>query len=389
MRAAHILGLVALGSGVVGSNAAAQERGSYVARIGTDTVAVDRFVRSRDRLDGQLILRPPRTTIIDYHLALSADGAPAKLEYTVLNADGTPASPARKGVVTFGADSVTMVATRGDSTRTSVAAVRRGAMPILSAFFSYALLAEEIHSALRSRGDSLPFHVYLPGSKSSFDTWLHREGADTVRVPYLFDAVLRARIASDGTIRELNTLESTVRAEAMLAPYEATDRLAAAWGAADRAGKGLGPLSPRDTARGTVGASTILVDYSRPHTRGRLIVGGLVPFGEVWRAGADAATQFESSTDLTLGGQRLTAGKYTLWILPTDSTRAELLVNSQTGQWGTDHDPARDILHLPLTVETLPAQVEEFTIAVGAGSEPRLSFTWDRTRWSLPVKAAP
>jgi Protein of unknown function (DUF2911) len=390
MRADRILGALALAGPITITPAAAQQRGAYVATIGQDTVAVDRFSRQGGRLDGQLILRSPSTRVIEYHLTFDADGTPARLEYVMTSPDGAPLIPHQSGVITFGADTVDMAATRGDSTRTSQATVRRGAVPLLSVFYSYGLLAEAIRQSLRARGDSLPFRIYLPGSRGSLDTWLRRDGGDTVRVAYAFGATLRALVGSDGTIREINTLESTVRAVGRLAPWERTQNLAAAWSAQDKAGKGLGPLSPRDTTRATVGAAAITIDYSRPHTRGRVILGKLVPFGEVWRAGADAATQFECSTDLTLGAQHLAAGKYTLWILPRDSTGAQLLVNSQTGQWGTDHDSARDILHLPLQVETVASPVDEFTIAVEhSDQQARLTFSWDRTRWSIPLDAAP
>jgi hypothetical protein len=160
------------------------------------------------------------------------------------------------------------------------------------------------------------------------------------------------------------------------------EALAADFAARDAAGRGLGAMSARDTARGTVGTASVWVDYGRPAVRGRVIFGGIVPWGQVWRTGANAATQFSTDKDLVIGGTTLPAGKYTLWTLPTRDG-ATLIINGQTGQWGTDYDAGRDVARVPLTVSSLPTPVERFTIAVGDGA---LTMSWDRTRFSVPLQ---
>jgi DUF2911 family protein len=138
--------------------------------------------------------------------------------------------------------------------------------------------------------------------------------------------------------------------------------------------------------RATIGAASLLVDYGRPSKRGRVILGTVVPFDSVWRTGANAATQLTTSADLLVGETVIPAGKYTLWTLPTPSG-AKLIINRQTGQWGTEYDPSQDLLRLDLKPEPLPGTVEQLTIAVidlGAAGELRLD--WDRTRWILPFR---
>jgi len=110
----------------------------------------------------------------------------------------------------------------------------------------------------------------------------------------------------------------------------------------------------------------------------------VVPWGTVWRTGANAATQFRTDRDLVIGGVVVPAGTYTLFSLPAQ-TGWQLIVNRQTGQWGTAYDSAQDLIRVPLTVSALGAPVEVFTIAV----EPQdaggvLSFAWDRTRAQVP-----
>lgn len=144
------------------------------------------------------------------------------------------------------------------------------------------------------------------------------------------------------------------------------------------------PLSPPGTAETTLGGAKVTIAYSRPSMRGRAIYGGLVPYGQVWRTGANAATQLRTDRDLVFGALTVPAGTYTLWTLPT-LQGWQLIINRQTGQWGTEYDAARDLGRVPMAVVPLADAVESCTIAVepqGAGAV--LSVTWDRTRALIP-----
>lgn len=149
-------------------------------------------------------------------------------------------------------------------------------------------------------------------------------------------------------------------------------------------------LSPRDTTRFDAGGHRVYVDYGRPSMRGRRIMGGLVPFGRVWRTGANAATTLVTEADLTIGGASVPRGTYTLYTVPT-ATGWTLIVNRQTGQWGTQYDPSRDLVRIPMQTTTLRAPVEQFTIALergraaGAGT---LALTWENTRAAVPFRAS-
>ena len=151
----------------------------------------------------------------------------------------------------------------------------------------------------------------------------------------------------------------------------------------DRANGGLGTLSPRDTARLSHRGTDVLVDYGRPSRRGRQILGGIVGYGGVWRTGANLATHFQVSRPVRLGGTRLPAGQYTLWTLPT-AAGWTLIVNGETGQWGLNYNPARDVFRVPMRQETRAEPQERFTIRLvprGTGAELRLE--WDT--WSAVV----
>ncbi|HEV3049624.1 MAG TPA: DUF2911 domain-containing protein [Longimicrobium sp.] len=145
--------------------------------------------------------------------------------------------------------------------------------------------------------------------------------------------------------------------------------------------------SPRDTVELRFGSDPVLVDYGRPSMRGRTIMGGLVPYGQVWRTGANAATTFVTSRDLRMGGVNVPAGTYTLYTLPGE-TEWQLIINRQTGQWGTEYDQAQDLARIPMQVEKLPQPVEQFTIDLQpkSGSAFNLDLRWENTRAWVPVE---
>ena len=143
--------------------------------------------------------------------------------------------------------------------------------------------------------------------------------------------------------------------------------------------------SPRDTARGTVGSVSVLVDYGRPSRRGREIFGGLVPYDQVWRTGANAATTIVFGGPVELGGRPVEAGTYTLYSQPARNGWT-LIVNRQTGQWGTEYNQVQDLVRVPMTVSKTAAPVDTFTISVEGGAEGRLVFAWDTLQGVVTVK---
>jgi hypothetical protein len=143
------------------------------------------------------------------------------------------------------------------------------------------------------------------------------------------------------------------------------------------------PLSPPGQAAVTIGAASITIDYARPSMRGRKIMCELVPYDKDWRTGANAATTLKTTAALEIGGTLVPAGTYTLYTLPGEKAWT-LIINKQTGQWGTQYDQAQDLARVDMKVETLPAPVEQFTISVTGGA---IVMEWETTRVSVPVTA--
>jgi len=150
------------------------------------------------------------------------------------------------------------------------------------------------------------------------------------------------------------------------------------------------PASPRDSVAATIGGATVKVNYGRPSKRGREIFGGLVPYGTAWRTGANEATAFTTSKALRFGTVTVPAGNYTLFTLPAQDGKWQLIINKQTGQWGTAYDAKQDLVRIPMTVSQTPAVVEQMQITVtAAGNGGQLAVLWDRTKAMAAFTVAP
>ncbi|MGA2901526.1 MAG: DUF2911 domain-containing protein [Candidatus Acidiferrales bacterium] len=136
------------------------------------------------------------------------------------------------------------------------------------------------------------------------------------------------------------------------------------------------------------GGKTITTAYSSPRMKGRKIYGGLVPFGEVWRTGANDATTFIASGDVLVGGKTVPAGSYTIFTVPGPD-KWTLIINKKTGEWGIPYKYESDELaRVDMKVSKLPEPVENFTLSYDkAGSGCTLRLDWETTRASVEISA--
>jgi hypothetical protein len=146
-------------------------------------------------------------------------------------------------------------------------------------------------------------------------------------------------------------------------------------------------LSPRDSAVVAINGKRISIDYGRPSARGRTIIGDVVSFNKVWRTGAGKATTLISTADFQLGDAEIPRGTYTLYTFPTP-TQWKLIVNKQTGQWGTTYNPDLDFARVTMASRTLKTPVEHFTIKLERtqNSSGTLRIEWERMSLSVPLK---
>jgi hypothetical protein len=143
------------------------------------------------------------------------------------------------------------------------------------------------------------------------------------------------------------------------------------------------PLSPPAKAEATLNGKKVTIDYSAPSKRNRVIMGELVPYGKVWRTGANAATTLTTETNLMLGSIHVPPGTYTLYTIPGEKEWT-LIVNKQTGQWGTNYDEKQDLGRTKMSVSAIRNPVETFAIGIDKSA---LTLSWENTRASVPVMA--
>jgi len=129
---------------------------------------------------------------------------------------------------------------------------------------------------------------------------------------------------------------------------------------------------------------TITVDYSSPRAKGRKIFGDLVPYGEVWRTGANEATTFVTSADLSVEGKDVPAGNYTIFTVPT-ANNWTLIINRKTGEWGIPYKYQSDELaRVPMSASKTSGPVEDFTISFEpSGAACTLQVSWENTQASV------
>ena len=149
-------------------------------------------------------------------------------------------------------------------------------------------------------------------------------------------------------------------------------------------------LSPAEQASVTLNGKALTVYYCAPSARGRKVMGELVPYGKEWRTGANTSTTLKTDTDLMIGNQKVPAGTYTLYSVPT-ATEWKLIVNKQVGQWGTVYDEPKDLARIPMKKGPTPSSpVETFKIYFDHtnGNHTQLHLQWENTDVYVPVTAA-
>ena len=147
-------------------------------------------------------------------------------------------------------------------------------------------------------------------------------------------------------------------------------------------------LSPPATAQVSLDGKDITIHYNTPFMRGRKIMGGLVPYGKVWRTGANPATTLITQANLKIGTLDVPAGTYTIYTLPS-AEQWLLIVNKQTGQWGTVYNENQDLGRTPMKGKTLSAPQEKMSISFEhtKGKHTQLHVRWEKTDEYVDVTA--
>jgi hypothetical protein len=376
------------------------ERYGFVTVLGNDTVAVERIERSATRLVTDGVDRWPFVRRRHTEFDLTSDGKIRRMVMDVRTPNGpTPRERARRVTAEFSKDRVS-ISVRDSAGVRDTSFATGGAITVPHVSMMYSVIELEIAAALRQAaatgvapGDSVMFRQFYPDRDVGPSFTMHRGyvhprpgGKVELRHDWLAGTG-DVTVDSSGRMLAYSGQRTTykVAVTRTTTPPE-IDTVGNRLAAAERR-TGQQQLSARDTARATIGRARFTVDYSRPMARGRTLLGNVISYDRVWRTGANAATQLTTSAPITLAGLSLPAGTYTLWTLP-HASGVELIVNKQTGQWGTEYGRAHDLGRAPMKAETLSKPVEKFTISIEPGGARRgtLVMSWGTFRWTAPVE---
>ena len=150
-------------------------------------------------------------------------------------------------------------------------------------------------------------------------------------------------------------------------------------------------LSPAAMTDVSLDGAKITIHYNSPAMRGRVIMGGLVPYDKVWRTGANPATSFVTTGNLKIGTLTVPAGSYTLFTLPAaPGTPWLLIVSKKTGEWGIPYPEGNDLGRTPMHYAKLPAPQESMTISFENTKKhsTELHIKWETTDESVKIEAA-
>ena len=362
--------------------AVADESGGFIVTLGQDTVGAERYTRTKDRIEVFQVGRAPRVLRRHYVYDMK-DGGMTHVAL-VATPPGSDA-PTQSIDAKLDRDSLRVEIKNGASPPTHLVVGMGPGTLIVGGSSPWSAYESLMPALQRSKSDTLGGPMYFVGAGNTDRYLLTKVGKDSVRITNTHQDIYVAKVDKKGRILGTRPVAGTQKFAITRVDKLDLDGLVASYAAREQSGGGVGVLSPRDTVKvDNAGGAALMIDYSRPAKRGRTVIGGiLVPYGEVWRTGANAATQFRTDKALDFGGTVVPAGFYTLWSLVTP-TSWKLIVNSETGQWGTAHKPEKDLYTLDMKVSSLPQVVERFTISVDpTATGGVLNLDWDTTRASI------
>ena len=373
------------------------EHYGYVARLGNDTVSVERVTREGSKLTIDGVDRFPSVRRRHTEVQLGPDGGVRHLMMDIT----TPSEPAdeRERHVEADVSGGEVHITKTDKADTvkrdfnAKDAIVVAHVPQMYSLYDVYFAAARKHVASPTGNDTVHMRQFYIDrefdrfSMHNANVHLMTNGKAEVWHDWLA-GIGDATLDSAGHLLAYSGARTTYKVDvARVREAPDIESIGERFATRERQGGGAKALSVRDTVKATIGPATFMVDYGRPLVRGRVLLGNLLPFNGVWRTGANAATQFSTSAPITLAGMPVPAGKYTLWTVPRKSGVTDLIVNKQSGQWGTEYDETRNLAMALMKTDTLAAPVEKFTISIVANSDQTgaLRMEWGTFRWTAPI----
>ena len=375
------------------------ERYGFLTMLGHDTISIENTTRQGNTLTSDEVDRFPRVQVRHTVVNLNDDGSIRHLVMDIHTPSEPPGQRDRKVVADVANNKVHLSKT--DSTGTvnrdfatggSIVVAHVPQMYSLYELYFAAALKQAAASKLAAGSPVQMRQFYIDREFDRFP--LGRATVtplDRGKVEITHDWLSgtgEAMMDSDYNMLSYSGARTTYKVQVTrLATPPDIKGIADRFEAKETEGGNVKSLSVRDTTRTQIGNAMFTVDYSRPLLRGRTLLGDVIPYDRVWRTGANAATQFTTSTPIRLAGMQVPAGTYTLFTVP-HTNGVDLIVNKQSGQWGTEYNGSLNLGTARIISEVATAKVEEFTVSIipSDNRHGTLVLEWGSFRWIAPIE---
>jgi len=352
------------------------EEAYFLTKLGNDTLAVERFLIEDQSIVADVILRSPKTSLRRYEMTWNEDESLNEMtvtDFTPSNSFNSEGSVVQK--ITTNGDSLNVVYYNPNGDRMLSTRNRDNLIPFVDmVHWPYELA---FNRAVKLESDSIDQYMITGRRNSNFI--IHRLDDTSYTLRHPSRGVMDVTTSSQGKLMSLDAGQTTRKLKVERAFELPFDQLATSFAENDRINSPFGTLSPPITNAYHFSNTDFEVSHGSPAKRGREIFGGIVPYNQRWRTGANRATHFKTSKNLMIQGQQVPAGEYTLFTIP-EPAGGILIINRQTGQNGRSYDESRDLMRVQMNRTDFNPLVESFTISVTETDQGgRLNLMWDRT----------
>ncbi|SMO58337.1 DUF2911 domain-containing protein [Gracilimonas mengyeensis] len=370
-----------LGACTSGSQDGVEDEASFVTMLGNDTLAVEQFVKTDSSITAQVVLRVPETSFSAYKLTLDETGGIEEMVKTVYPpVEGFTGSGAVTRTVNRVGDSLYVEVMEENNPGTYTAPYEPGVLPFIDMVHWPFEVA--FNNAVETGQDTV-IQPLLTGNRLSDFTIADLEG-DSMTIRHPFRGVMGVNVDDSGNLEYLDAGLTTRKLKVYRHESLPIDDIGMRFAEQDRAGNSFGSLSGFVEVEYDIGDTNFQLEYGSPQKRDRELFGGIVPWGEVWRTGANRATHFSTTSDLQFGDLEVPAGDYTLFTIPEEDG-GTLIINEETGQNGTAYDESMDLGRVPMEISTKEESTEAFTITVvETDNGGELQLIWGETVFSAP-----
>lgn len=346
----------------------------YVTRLGNDTLAIERIHKEESKLTADVVLRSPNIGLTTYEIEWDEQNKLSSLTATRFENNFNTEGTLIQSIQNSG-DSL-IITSQGRNGMTSSSLFNEGTLlPFIDMIhWPFDLAFNRAHL---TSTDSV--HQYLLTGRRAADFIIYRTADNEYTLRHPTRGVMYVQTDDGGNMVWLDAKETTRKLIVERVNELDFDQLTKRYLEIDAKGSPFGTLSLAEEAEFNFGGSDFKVSYGSPQKRGRDIFGGIVPYGEVWRTGANTASHFSTSKDIIIAGQKVRAGNYTLFSIPKEEG-GTLIINAQTGQNGQNYDATKDIIRVPMIRDNNTESIEGFTIqVVKTNTGGSLELLWDKT----------